>query len=319
MARRLGRRGTLAAVLGYRYWALDGPDDPDGQLAVALETRRLGEEIGDREVTLHGLKCELHSRFEVGDFAAAKETARVLGALAQRVRQPEYLRLQCMWDSLVAGIEGRYADAEQSAADAVAILERTEHPHLNALYVGLSLPWRWLQGRMEELRILLEIGQTGRASAGERALVAWVASEIGEPDQARLSLDSLSPDAVAAEDRHFHWWLLVVGLVQTSLNLADRRWAGALYDMIEPYAEHNCRAGQATFLGAASLHLGALALLLGRDDEAALHLERAVVRHRDMGALPLRRRHAPDARRRPAPPRRRRSRPRRRSRRRCAP
>ena len=147
--------------------------------------------------------------------------------------------------------------------EAAAILERTEHPQLYALYFGLSLPWRWLQGRMEDLRLLLEVGNTGRASPGETALVAWVASEIGERAQAEAQLSRLAPDAVAESDRNFHWWFLMVGLAQTAVNLEDRAWAAALYDLIEPYADHNCRAGQATFLGAASLQLGALAHLLG--------------------------------------------------------
>jgi len=287
MARRLGDPATLAAVLGYRYWALDGPDDPAGQLEVAAEIRRLGEETGDLEVVLHGLKCELHASLEFGDFDRCAAVAGELGELASRCKQPEYLRLRCMWEALVAGVEGRYDDAEAAAAEAATILEHAGHPQQHALYVGLSLPWRWLQGRMEELRPLLELGKTGRSSPGETALTAWVASEIGETARARALLDSLTPAEVAATEHNFHWWFLVVGLVQTSLNLADREWAAALYDMAAPYATHNCRGGQATFLGAASLHLGELALLLGRHDEATAHLEAALARHCAMGARPF--------------------------------
>jgi len=287
MARRLGDPATLAAVLGYRYWALDGPDDPEGQAAVAAEIRRLGEQTGDREVLVHGLKCQLHACLELGDFDRSAEVAASLGEIATQIKQPEYLRLRCMWDALVAGIEGRYEDAEAHAAEAAAIAERTDHPQQVALHVGLSLPWRWLQGRMEELRPLLELGRTGRSSMGETALMAWVASEIGEDDQARALLASLTPAQVAASERNFHWWFLVVGLAQTALNLADREWAAALYDLALPYADHNCRAGQATFLGAAALHLGELALLLGRHDEARSHLEAALARHCAMSARPL--------------------------------
>jgi hypothetical protein len=79
----------------------------------------------------------------------------------------------------------------------------------------------------------------------------------------------------------------MVGLSQTALNLRDRTWAATLYDLIEPYADHNCRAGQATFLGTATLQLGGLALLLGRNEVAIRHLESALARHEDMGARPL--------------------------------
>jgi len=287
MARRLGDPETLAAVLQYRYWAMDGPDDIDRQIATAVEIRSLGQRTRDRETLLQGLKCELHARFELGDFEASQRVAAELNALATQIQQPEYLRLGFMWDSLVAGVEGRYADAEANAAEAAAILERTEHPQLYALYFGLSLPWRWLQGRMEDLRILLEIGTTGRASPGETALTAWVASEIGERGHAEKLLAGLTREGVADGDRNFHWWFVMVGLAQTALNLGDKAWAATLYDLIEPYAEHNCRAGQATFLGAASMQLGALALLLGRVEVAVGHLEAALIRHEEMGARPL--------------------------------
>ncbi len=84
MARRLGDPETLASVLRYRYWAMDGPDDIQRQIATAVEIRELGEQIGDRENLLQGLKCELHSRFELGDYEASQRVAADLGALATR-------------------------------------------------------------------------------------------------------------------------------------------------------------------------------------------------------------------------------------------
>jgi len=287
VARRLGSPTTLAAVLAYRYWALSGPDDIDRQVAAAGEIRRLGELVGDREIVLHGLKCELHSRFELGDFAGSQRVAEALGQVAREIQQPEYLRLVCMWDSLVAGIEGRFEDAESRAEEVFAIFDRAGHSQAVAIQFGLALPWRWLQGRMKELRILLELGRTGRASLGETAMMAWVASEIDEPDTARALLRSLRPDEVTDGERNFPWWFVMAGLTQTSYNLADTRWAPILYDMVLPFADHNCRAGQATFLGAARLHLGMLAGLLGRHDEAVGHLEEAVARHLSMRARPF--------------------------------
>ncbi|HEX4753605.1 MAG TPA: BTAD domain-containing putative transcriptional regulator, partial [Solirubrobacterales bacterium] len=72
MARRLSDPATLAAVLTSRYWALDGPDDLDGRLRTATEIVRLGEDLDDHEVVLHGLKASLHVRFETGELAEAE-------------------------------------------------------------------------------------------------------------------------------------------------------------------------------------------------------------------------------------------------------
>jgi DNA-binding SARP family transcriptional activator len=282
-----GDPGTLATVLEYRYWSLCGPDEVDHQVASARRIQRIGRELDDPEVILRGLKCELHATFEGGDFSAADGLARRMADLAEQVKQPEYVRLGFMWDSLVAGIEGRFTDAERSATDAFTIFRQSGHSQVGAIGVGLSLTWLWLQGRMGELAPMLEAGQTGRSSTGEQALKAWVASEVGLLDTARSILAGLTPEMVAAEDRNFHWWFMMAGLSHASCNLGDERWAEALYEMIAPFAAHNCRVGQATFLGCAPYYLGSLALVAGRPKQAVDHLDQALVRHRAMHAAPF--------------------------------
>jgi DNA-binding SARP family transcriptional activator len=282
-----GDPGTLATALEYRYWSLCGPDDVDHQVASARRIQEIGAELDEPEVILRGLKCELHAAFEGGDFSAADRLARHMAELAEQVKQPEYLRLGFMWDSLVAGIEGRFTDAERSAADAFAIFRQSGHSQVGAIGVGLSLTWLWLQGRMGELAPMLEAGQTGRSSTGEQALKAWVATEVGRFDSARSILAGLTPEMVAAEDRNFHWWFMMAGLSHASCNLGDERWAEALYEMIAPFADHNCRVGQATFLGCAPYYLGSLAMVAGRPEQAVDHLNHALVRHRSMHAAPF--------------------------------
>jgi tetratricopeptide (TPR) repeat protein len=287
MARRLGDNWTLSAALAHAYWALDGPDGCSNRLAVSTEIQALGSELENPEVELRGLKCELHVRLEIGDFAGCTAVAGRMAALAAEIRQPEYLRLVCMWESLVAGLEGRYDEAEAKAQEALEILGRAGHPQAQAAQVAFVLPWRWLQGRMDELTALLEAGRTGRNSPAEVALGAWVASELGEDGLARDLLGSLSLDHVLVTERNFYWWLMAVGLARTAVNLEAVAEGETIYAALAPYASHNCRAGQATFLGAAALHLGALASLLGRYDDAVAHYEAALERHRTMGARPF--------------------------------
>ncbi len=224
MARRLGDPETLAAVLRYRYWAMDGPDEIDRQIAVAIEIRDLGEKIGDSEILLHGLKCELHARFELGDYEASRRVAADLGRPgrtdpATRVPAPG-LHVGQPGGRNRRSVRRRRGSTRRRRPPSSS---GPSIPSCTRSTVGLSLPWRWLQGRMEDLRPLLELGKTGRASLGEKALVAWVASEIGERAQAEAMLADLVPAEVAAGDRNFHWWFLMVGLAQTALNLGDRR------------------------------------------------------------------------------------------------
>ena len=287
IADRLGDPATRAAVLEYRYWSLSGPDELDRQLSDARKIREIGEGLGESELVLRGMKCELHAEFELGDFAAANRRAQVMRELATEVGQPEFVRLGFMWDSLVAGIQGRFDDAEHAATRAYAIFRESGHSQTDALAVGLSLTWLWLQGRMGEMKPLLETGRTGRSSLGEKALAAWAAVESDELEEARSIVDGLSKDELTAQDRNFHWWFTMAGLSQATSALEDRGWAQHLYGLMLPYRTHNCRVGQATFLGSVSFHLGVLARVAGDLDVANAHLQEALERHQLMGATPF--------------------------------
>jgi len=287
VARRLGDPVVLASTVEYRYWALCGPDDVARQIHDGRRIRDIGRAVDDPELVLRGMKCELHAEFEGGDFAVAHAIATEMHELAASVGQPEYLRLGFMWDSLVAGIQGRFDDAEVAATRAFDIFRRSGHSQSQAAAVGLSLTWLWLQGRMSELAPILEAGKTGRRSVGEQALAAWIAVESDQLGAAADILARLTPESVAAEERNFHWWFMMAGLSHTAGGLGDERWADALYGIIAPFASHNCRVGQATFLGAADHYLGSLARVAGRPELAVPHLRRALVRHRAMGAVPF--------------------------------
>jgi DNA-binding SARP family transcriptional activator len=287
IARGLKDPLTLAATIEYRYWALCGPDEVDRQIRAGQAIRQIGEELEAPELVLRGMKCELHAQFEAGAFVKANQLAHEMRQLADQVRQPEYLRLGFMWDSLTAGIQGHFDEAERSAAEAFDIFRRSGHSQAGAIAVGLSMTWLWLQGRIAEMEPMLEEHRTGRSSLGEQALLAWIAVEAGRHETAAAMLAGLSPESVATADRNFHWWYTVAGLSHAVLQLDDARWAGALYDLITPFASHNCRVGQATFLGSASYYLGSLATVAGRPDRAVPHLQDALVRHREMNAGPF--------------------------------
>ena len=272
VALRLDDPAILATTIEYRYWALCGPDDVARQVDDGRRIREIGEAVGDPELVLRGMKCELHAEFEGGSFTTAQSIAMEMQGLAASIGQPEYLRLGFMWDSLVAGIQGRFDDAEVSATRAYDIFQRSGHSQSQAIAVGLSLTWLWLQGRMSEMGPILEAGRTGRSSIGEKALAAWVAVESGHHIAAADVLAQLTPESVAAQDRNFHWWFMMAGLSHTAISLGDVQWADALYGLIAPFASHNCRVGQATFLGSADFYLGSLARVAEQPILAVSHL-----------------------------------------------
>jgi tetratricopeptide (TPR) repeat protein len=288
MARRLADRATLAAVLTSRYWALDGPDDLNGQLGTATEIVRLGEALDDHEIVLHGLKASLHALFETGEMAAADEMAGRMSALAGELRQPEYLRLAIMWNAMRAGMEGRFADADRLAAEVRSFLRDSGHPQAGPIYFALTLPWRWLRGRLAEAK-------PGLDRAVERdptrtiwhALSAWTYAETGQLDLARSALEAISLAGLQRLDRNFDWWNVLVAVTNTTSLVGLTEWAEFAHTLLLPYEERNATIGQAAFLGAASHHLGVLSAVLERWDDAVGYFDAALERHRAMNAGPF--------------------------------
>jgi tetratricopeptide (TPR) repeat protein len=288
MARRLADRTTLAAVLTSRYWALDGPDDLDGQLSAATEIVHLGALLDDHEIVLHGLKASLHVLFETGELAGADEVASRMSALAGELRQPEYLRLAIMWDAMRAGLEGRFSEADRLAAEVRSFLRDSGHAQAGPIYFALTLPWRWLRGRLADARPGLDRAvDRDPTRTIWHALSAWTCAETGQLDQARSALEAISIEGLQRLDRNFDWWDVLVAVTNASSLTGQTEWAECVRTLMLPYEDRNATIGQAAFLGAVSHHLGVLSAVLERWEDAVGYFDAALERHRAMNARPF--------------------------------
>jgi hypothetical protein len=275
-------------VLTYRYWALDGPDDLDLRLSMGFEIARLGEDLEDPEIILHGLKCQLHALFAIGDLAAGRDVAERMRRLANDLRQPEYRRLAVMWEATVTAMEGCFGDADRLSAEAHRLLQQIGHSQAQAIYLVQTLPSRWLRGTMGQVVPVLERAAQNRTeSLAWEALLAWAYAESGQPDRARGILTAIPPARLKDADRNFDWWTTTVAISNTVVRLNAREWVPTLQQMMLPYSDRNATVGQASFFGAVSHHLGVLAALLEQWDDAARHLDAALTRHQSMGARPF--------------------------------
>jgi hypothetical protein len=288
LARGTGDSQTLATVLLHRCWALDGPDDVDDAITVAGEISGIAADLDDPELTLEGLRIRLAAQFEKGEHAAAVATAREMKELAEQVQHPEFIRLGAMWDVTVANLEGRFADADELAAELGRQLARIGHQQARMIPVAQTLPWRIWQGRSAGyLPFLRQLAAAEPGNIAWPAITAWCLAEAGSRDDAASLLATLGPGTAVAADHNYAWWAVIAGFSGAAGLTGNREWAQALYDLAAPYAGHNATLGVATFLGAADHWLGVLAGVAGRHEEAIAHLEAALARHRDMGSAPL--------------------------------
>jgi hypothetical protein len=92
---------------------------------------------------------------------------------------------------------------------------------------------------------------------------------------------------VAGLERDSLWWPTVVACAVVAEVCRDLDWAAAVHRTLEPEAGRSVVAGYALFGGAVDHHVGALALILGRQDEAVSRLRSGLASHRSLGALPF--------------------------------
>jgi hypothetical protein len=91
---------------------------------------------------------------------------------------------------------------------------------------------------------------------------------------------------LAEMDASYNWLMSVVGAAIAATTAGDPAWAAAAHDALAPYSGRNCVMGYAAYLGAVDHHLGTLAAVLGRPDEAVERLSAALERHRTIEARP---------------------------------
>jgi AAA ATPase domain len=287
MARRLEAPVVVASVLVSRVLALDGPDDVDDHLEIGAEVIRIGEQTGDSDLVLQGARARIHPLFVVGAHDAARDLAARFTDLAGKVRHPDHLRLAAMWQIMWAALAGNFGEAERMA-DALRLrLEVAGHSQVAQIHFMETFVLRWMQGRLAETRPMVTalLAQMPE-SLTWWVLGAWAEAGAGDVDGALSRLADRSTADLLSVDAGYQWQTAVAGTALCASTVGDRRWAEVAHDLLAPYGGRNMVFGYVAYLGAVDHHLGTLASVLGRHDEAVIHLEAALERHRVIAARP---------------------------------
>jgi hypothetical protein len=231
------------------------------------------------------MRLRLTAVLAAGRPQEARQLAVSFARLAERTRHLDHLRLMLMWDIFWAGFEGRYDDVERLAEQAADQLDRAGHPHAALVPFAYSIVPRWLHGRMELARSVVEfLHAADPDTAGWWAQSMWVDLATGNAAQAVARLSEQDPATVlAGVPRDIMWWPTLLPWAVVASH-GQRPWAEALHAVLLPDSGRLMVSGYALFGGAVDHHLGTLALVLGRPDEAVQRLERALHRHRVLGA-----------------------------------
>jgi tetratricopeptide (TPR) repeat protein len=284
LAREIGDTHTLVAALESRHTALLHIEHLDERLRLSDEFLSLAEDIHERELKAVGLHWRIYDLLEAGDVAAARRAHEALAALADELRQPLYHHFAVAWDVVWAQMEGRAADSERLAGEALELGTQAQARDAETLHAIQVIALRRREDLLSDYVSTIETAIDKHPS-----LVAWRAVlplanlAAGNVAEALAQFERLAQDDFARLPRDMFWFTAVCVLGEACALIGDRERAERLYAMLLPFKDRNVQVTQAAFWGSAERFLGLLAAALGRWDTAFEHLESAIAKNEASG------------------------------------
>ena len=289
LAQRLGDPRTQLIALFSRFRSVLGPDALDERLEAAVEIERLADLIGDQEMAFRGRHFRLVSLLEKGDRAAVDAGLGRWMDLAEELRQPLYRWQVLSVRTMLALLDGRYAEAEACMREALLISRQGPGQAAMIRFGAQLFMHHWGRG------LLAEMEPTAREVVGNypwlpgwRTGLAVIYAELDRLADARAHFEELGAVDFADLPRDGNWLgsIALTGLVAAYLR--DVRRAGILFDLLAPYEDRCIVVHAGSFcLGSAATYLGILAAALGRFDEAQRLFEAGLRRNEELGARPM--------------------------------
>jgi DNA-binding winged helix-turn-helix (wHTH) protein len=285
-AERLGEPALLAEIVAARRELLWAPDNVERRLELANTMVALAQQTDDRELEMRGRTWRLTDLLEHGDMRRIHDEIESCAQLAVEIGQLKYRHLVAMLQTSLAILAGRFDEAEQLALDALALGRRMRSEAAEAIYVAHLMQIRQEQGTLAEIETMLRALLARSPVYVMRSALVHSLAEIGRLDEVRAQFERLADRNFAdlPRDRYFLCTLCLLGDV--AVHLGDRVRGATLYEMLLPFAELNVVGGEGlTAFGAAAFHLGRLAALLERWDEAERLFQYAAALNSRLGAL----------------------------------
>ena len=284
-ARAAGDASAFASALGARHVALWRPDRVEERLAVAGEMIVAARKAADRHAELQGHNWRVADLFELGDMPAWHEETARHARLAEELRLPVFQWYTPLWAAVQAMLAGRYDDLERLSAEAEQAGLRAGDRNAR-LFAGMVRFCAQLErGAFEDTDIEFIKNKIANSAVGVayRSSYAWILGGLGETERARGELRTTMalPHAFDA-----NWLSLQAECAEASILIKDATYAATLYERLLPYAGRPATAGRGvSSYGAVDRHLGGLAELLDRQDDAVRHLEDAIRLNATLGCI----------------------------------
>jgi class 3 adenylate cyclase/DNA polymerase III delta prime subunit len=288
MARRLGDPNVEAHALSARHLATWDPQNTEERLTGSREMISLAHDAVNSALGELGRMWNITALLERGEIGDADEEISAYTAIAEELREPQYLWRASMLAAMRAFMRGELDRAEPLIHQALTRSEPTGDPNAFqafALQLGML---RREQGRIAEMHSALEamVVQFPGVPSWRTALGIYY-SGVGRHEDARAELDVLVANDFEDVPKDYLWLGALSGAAELCYLVSAREPARLLYDLLLPYGDRNIMVGDAVAaLGAGAWFLGMLATTLDRRADAEGHFEHAIALNESMG-LPL--------------------------------
>jgi len=293
LARRLGDPATLAAVLLDRHltiWGVERFEAAGERLAAASEVVDLAEQIGDRAMALRGLGLRRTDLLELGDLAGFDADLAAAKRTAEELRQLHYHWQLPLARATRALLAGRFAEAEEQAAEGLAIGRRAGDQAVELFHLGVVSALRFMQGRLGELvELFRDLAARYPVPPVLRTGLAAALAQAGRADQAQAEVERLAARDLAALPRDPMWSWSLATLAYACHHLGDTKHAARVRELLEPYADRMLATASvgALCLGPAAYFLGLLDLTLGQPEQAVRRFQHAATLAERLQARPI--------------------------------
>ena len=288
LARELGDPDTLGYVLGCAAWGGWVPGSAALRRPMFDEMRQLGRASGNRLIEYMAVSFLVNCCAELGDRAGMEEALANAQRIADDIRQPEARWVVTVQHSARALLDGRLADAEELADEALAMGQSLSMLTAMQMYGVTQFGLRRLRGGLEELvPVVQSMVEQYPLIPAWRCGLAYLYRELGRLDDAREQFELLARDDFSHIPHDANWTVGIGILAAVCYELGDAPRAAQLYELLRPHEDTMIVAGlPADCVGSVHLAMAGLASVLDRWDDVERHIARALERSAELGNVP---------------------------------
>jgi hypothetical protein len=289
VAERLHRPDALSNALHALHLSIVAADGLAERCALSERMVAEAERGDSRGTEFRARQTRFTDLLRCGDVAAADDELARIDALARTYDRPVFHHHAL---TLAAGGDlwrGRFASAERKMAEAFEVGRRAGMRNAQALFAVQTFYLRELQGRLGELRPVLQ--QMAERSPQVRSLPLVIPLAAMQEGDALLARTTFEP--IAARDfedipHDLDWLPVMAANARLAAYLRDLPRCALLREKLLPYAGWCITLPYGQYWdGSVALRLAAMERVLGEPDAARAHFHAALACHRRAGALPL--------------------------------